>query len=165
MDNIKSQSIQSLLAIKPYEDKHCLQVINVYYQAIQKLGGVYYSQTMLNRWSESAKDVGYWQKRLALIKPTLAFIDKQLVGFIELEENGHIGCLYTHPDWARRGVATCLYQHLEREAKSRGLTQLFVETSYLSRPLFLKMGFNEEREIKMNLGIPGLTSFLMRKYF
>ncbi len=142
-----------------------MQVIDVYYQAIQKLGGAYYSQAMLNRWSESAKDVRYWQKRLALIQPALAFIDGQLVGFIELEENGHIGCLYTHPDWARRGVATCLYQHLEQQARDRGLTQLFVEASYLSRPLFLKMGFIEEREIKLNLGISGLTSFLMRKYF
>lgn len=153
--------------IQAYEDKYCLPVVAIFYNAIQQLAQEHYSQAMLDKWSESAKDIGYWQKRLTFVRPFLAFAETAdattLVGFIELEADGHIGCLYTHPEWARQGVASCLYQHLEEQAKQRGLTKLYVEASYLSKPLFEKVGFSVQREIKINLGMDGLTSFAMTK--
>lgn len=150
-------------SIQPYEEKYCLQVVAIFYDAIQQLGQGYYSQAMLDKWSESAKDIDYWQKRLRFIRPFLAFHDTSLVGFIELEADGHIGCLYTHPQWARQGLATLLYKHLEQQARQRGLEKLYVEASYLSKPLFDKNGFTVQREIKTNLGINGLLSFVMIK--
>lgn len=92
-----------------YQDKYHLSVVSIFYSSIQQLAKQYYTQPMLDKWSESAFNIDYWRKRLAFIKPFLAFHGETLVGFVELEEDGHIGCLYTHPDWARQGVATFLW--------------------------------------------------------
>jgi putative acetyltransferase len=71
----------------------------------------------------------------------VALQDARVVGFIELEPDGHIDCLYVHPAFQRQGIAGRLLQHLMQEAKKRGIAQLHVEASAVARPFFEARGF------------------------
>ena len=61
------------------------------------------------------------------------------IGFIELENNGHIDCFYCHPDVTRTGVGLALYNHLEQVALGSGLQRLYVEASEAAKTFFLKL--------------------------
>ena len=86
-----------------------------------------------------------------------------MVGFIELEADGHIDCLYTHKDFQRRGVAGRLYRFAEEEAIRRGLQRLYVEASLMACPFFEKRGYTvRTRNQFVRRGVE-LVNFTMEK--
>jgi putative acetyltransferase len=71
-----------------------------------------------------------------------------VVGYIDLEVDGHIDHCYCVPEAIRQGVAARLYDALEAEARTRGLGELHVEASEGARRFFAARGFalGERRE-------------------
>lgn len=49
--------------------------------------------------------------------------------------------LYTHPDYRRRGIARRTLELLMKEARSRGVDRISLETSTMARPLYESFGF------------------------
>jgi putative acetyltransferase len=64
-----------------------------------------------------------------------------ILGFIELEGQGHLDMLYVHPAHQRRGVASALLRQLESAARERGAQRLHAEASITARPFFERRGF------------------------
>jgi len=74
----------------------------------------------------------------------LTLVDEQngvIRGFAELENEGHVGAVYVHPGYQRKGVASALLDQLEKEALARGATCLSTEASVTAQPFFAKRGF------------------------
>src|SRR3954447_21709424 len=67
--------------------------------------------------------------------------DGWLLGYIDLELDGHIDHLFCIPEAVGTGVAAQLYDALEQAAQSRGIDRLFVEASEAARRLFVRKGF------------------------
>jgi UPF0176 protein len=65
----------------------------------------------------------------------------EIIGFAELEANGHIDCFYCHKDYQRRGVGTRLYQTIETKAVELGIKKLYTEASITARAFFKSRGF------------------------
>lgn len=103
-------------------------------------------------------------KRFTSKPPLVAEIEGEIVGFITLENNGHIDWTYTHKDFQRIGVASALYKSLEEEAKKGRIKRLYVETSYLARPFFEKKGFTIINKNKIERNGQILVNWLMEKY-
>jgi putative acetyltransferase len=92
-------------------------------------------------------DMRKWRERIGKSNPFVAVADGILVGFAELEPNGHIDYFYCHHEWQGKGVGTAIYRELEKEALRNGIRRLFAEVSMTAKEFFLKMGFviTEER--------------------
>ena len=74
----------------------------------------------------------------------LTLVDEQngvIRGFAELDNEGHVGAVYVHPGYQRKGVASALLDQLEEEAIARGATCLSTEASITAQPFFAKHGF------------------------
>ncbi len=67
--------------------------------------------------------------------------DGRVVGYTDLEPDGHIDHLYCLPEAVGRGVASVLYDELEKVAVARGVRELRVEASEAARRFFSKKGF------------------------
>jgi putative acetyltransferase len=65
-----------------------------------------------------------------------------IVGFGELEPNGHIDCFYCHRNYQRCGVGRQIYHAIEAKAKQLCLHRLFTEASITAKPFFERMGFS-----------------------
>ena len=68
------------------------------------------------------------------------------VGFTELEENGHIDCLYCNHQWQGKGIGSSLLKTIEIVARRQGISRLFAEVSISACGFFQKMGFSVEGE-------------------
>ncbi len=66
-----------------------------------------------------------------------------MLGFIDLEADGHIDLMFCAPEAAGQGVASVLYAALEAEARRRRIPRLYTEASEGARKHFLKQGFTE----------------------
>jgi putative acetyltransferase len=64
-----------------------------------------------------------------------------VLGFGDLEADGHLDFLYVAPEAEGLHVGSLLYAALEEHACGLGLSRIFVEASELARPLFERRGF------------------------
>lgn len=132
-------------SIRDYRDEDAEEIAELFHGAVHSLLDQGYSAEQLEAWSPTPPDRAHWRARLAERRPFVACEDGRIVGFIELEDDGHIDCFYTHRDCQRRGVGRRLFDHLLAEARARGLRELYVEASAIARPFFERAGFVLEK--------------------
>ena len=99
-----------------------------------------YAPAQIRRWAPDEPAPG-WREKLARSNPFVAEEDGQIVGFAELEPDGHIDYFYCHYQRQRRGVGRALYRAVEHEAIRAGIERLCAEVSVTARLFFEVMGF------------------------
>ncbi|NIR45834.1 MAG: GNAT family N-acetyltransferase, partial [Gemmatimonadetes bacterium] len=62
--------------------------------------------------------------------------DARIVGFTELDPNGHIDCFFVHHAWQRRGIGTRLMERVVETAVRDSIARLFAEVSITAEPFF-----------------------------
>ena len=104
-----------------------------------------------------------WRNKLARTNPFVALNETQIVGFVELEDSGHIHFFYCHHEWQRKGVGTALLHAAESRARSLSLPRLFAEVSTTAVEFFKSKGFSILKErAKIISGAPA-RQFVMEK--
>ena len=122
-----------------------------------------YTPAQIQRWApdEPAPD---WPARLSRSNPFVAEEAGRIVGFVELEPDGHIDYFYCHHEWQRRGVGRRLYRTVEAEAIRAGFRWLFAEVSVTARPFFESMDFEVTAETNNAVGGTPARQFRMQKH-
>ena len=96
--------------------------------------------------------------RLTLVAANSA--DK-VIGYADLEPDGHIDHLYRQPDAA--GVAAALVDEILARAIAAGMKRLYVEASELARGLFARKGFVVVRRRDFELRGEAIHNYLMER--
>lgn len=123
-----------------------------------------YSLAQKEAWVPIPPDYKKWKARLVSKQPYLAVINDKIAGFIELEEDGHIDCTYTLPEYQGKGVANTLLNHITEIARKKSYKRLYVDTSIVAKPFFEKCGFNVLHENNITRNKLLLTNFTMEKW-
>lgn len=143
--------------------KYAHEIADLFHNSIHETALSHYSKEAIEAWAPTPPDYLMWADRLMKKRPFLAMKGSIVVGFIELESDGHIDCLYTHKDFQRCGVARCLYLHLETEARKQGINRLYVEASFLAKPFFEKHNYNLVKENIVHRNGTEIINFKMEK--
>ena len=140
------------ITIELYMSAYATEITDLHHACVHAIDPCIYTLEQQEAWAHTPPNYPYWEKRLALKKPFVARVGEQIVGFIELEESGHIDCAYTHPNFQKCGVMSELYAYLESVAKQKGMKRLYLEASTVAKPFFEKQGFVmlHPNEIKKN---------------
>jgi len=102
-----------------------------------------YSPLQVETWAPDVIDAER-AARWATLANSHAFVAEeagQVVGFADVESDGHVDRFYVHKDRQGRGVGTLLMHAIEAEARSLGVKRLYSEVSITARPFFEKRGF------------------------
>lgn len=152
------------ISVRDYSQSDAETLIDIFYEAVHEVAIAYYSPAEVNVWAPLPRDHHYWKRRFDYLRPYVAEIEGEAVGFITLENNGHIDLMYTRKGYQRMGVASALYAYAEKEARKKGIARLYVEASHLAKPFFEKKGFAVvcRNEIKRNEQI--IVNWSMKKF-
>ncbi|KFL33156.1 histone acetyltransferase [Sulfurospirillum sp. SCADC] len=136
----------------PFDTQFTTEIVNLHHASVHAIDPLIYSLEQQEAWAHTPPNYPYWVKRLALKKPFVAMVEAKIVGFIELEANGHIDCAYTHPTYQKCGVMRSLYTYVENVAEQKGIKRLYLEASIVAKPFFERRGFItlKRNEIKRN---------------
>jgi putative acetyltransferase len=129
-----------------YEPTDLPNVIGVYTASIRSLAAPFYSPEQIAAWAPATPDVERWQQRLATLHTIVADCDGVLAGFASYNLDGYLDLLFTHPTFARRGIATRLYFRVESALRSSGSAKIFTHASLAARPFFDRHGFQVDAE-------------------
>jgi GNAT superfamily N-acetyltransferase len=151
--------------VRLYEPADLPGVIETYTASIRSLAASYYSPEQIAAWAPVPADPVRWQERLAPLHIIVAEIDGALAGFASYTDGGYLDHLFTHPAYARRGVATGLYQCVEEALRVGGAPKITTLASLAGRPFFDRQGFRVDREESAECRGVYLRRFAMHKSF
>ncbi len=115
----------------------------LYQRSVQGLGSADYSATQVEAWAAqgpTAEALAFLlgDGRRALVAVTG---DGRMMGFVDLEPDGHIRFLYIAPDARGHGVADALLDAVEAEALRMKVRCLYAEASEAARRCLGRRGF------------------------
>lgn len=131
---------------RPYESTDLPGVIEIFTASIRSLAAPYYSPEQIAAWAPVPPDVARWQERLARLHTIVAESAGALAGFASYTDDGYLDFLFTHPAFARRGVATSLYRRVEVALLGVGAPTVTTHASLAARPFFDRHGFQVDDE-------------------
>lgn len=134
------------MEIRRYRLGEEIELWELYFNTRHQIVAKAYTIDQVNRWAPSDTDMEAWAQRVARKNPFVAVENNQIVGFAELEGDGHIDYFYCHHDWQRKGVGTLLLGALEAEAQDRGIEVLLAEVSATGVDFFKAKGFEVTEE-------------------
>lgn len=108
-------------------------------------------------------DPAAWHVRSSSRYTLVAEEGGEVVGFTELEGDGHLDMLYSRKDYVGRGIGSQLYLAVEQKARERGIEQIQTEASITARPFFERHGFHTVRQQTVVRRGTELTNFAMEK--
>ncbi|HEY3697497.1 GNAT family N-acetyltransferase [Phenylobacterium sp.] len=153
------------VTIRTYEEADAPIMAELYFQSVRIIGARHYRPEQVTAWAPASIDPAYVRARAADGRTTLVAINDrgEIVGYGDLEPDGHVDHLYCRPDAVGAGVGSKLLDELTRAALSMHIPRLFVEASEAARPLFERRGFEliRRRDIILR-GVP-IHNYAMEK--
>jgi putative acetyltransferase len=149
-------------ALRPMLPTDAAYLAAIYRASVLELTGDDYSEAQQAAWVGTSDEPDFAAK-LSNQLTLVATINGAPVAFVSLKGADHIGMLYVHPGVARQGIASMLYNAVEKLAGSRGAKQLTVDASDTARSFFEKQGFEGVHRNTISLGDEWLGNTHMRK--
>lgn len=147
--------------IRTYQHGDHEEIAKIFPEAIHKIASECYTQEQCNAWSERKPNPEHWQARCRKKKPFVFVRSGVVVGFLELDPDGHIDCLYVHPKEKRSGIASALVDHAVNACFESGVDRVFVEASICAKPVFENKGFRVIGEKKVTIRDVSLINYNM----
>jgi putative acetyltransferase len=142
-----------MLVVRSYRPEDTAAIARVFYDSVRLVASSRYDAAQVRAWANEVPNVVTWAARLA--QPTratfVAELDGAIVGFLEIEDDGHLDMLYRSPAGEGLGVATKLYAAAEGHARARRAARIFTEASLLAEPFFAKHGFVVDARIDIEV--------------
>lgn len=151
------------MQIRLFEPEDTQQIAQLFHNTVRKINIQDYSEKQVAAWSPDDIYFRNWSKICSDRFTYVAVENLQIIGFGELETNGHIDCFYVHHNYQRQGVGSKIYQAIEIKARELKLTRLFTKASIPAQPFFVNQGFVVIKQQQVFCrGVP-FINFLMEK--
>jgi UPF0176 protein len=141
----------------------CRCIAQLFHDTVRKVNIRDYSAEQVQAWAPENLYFRDWVKICSNRFTYIAKEAEEIIGFAELEANGHIGCFYCHKDYQRRGVGTRLYQTIEAKAVELEINRIYTEASITARAFFRSRGFAVVKEQQVAVRGAKFTNFVMEK--
>lgn len=153
-----------MIRIRDFQSSDAPSLWNVFYSAIHQIACADYTAEQLEAWATSqTPDLAKWAVRMEGIKPFVAEIDGQIVGYADLQPSGYIDHFFVSALAARKGVGSALMRHIHERAEQWRLSRLFSDVSLTARPFFERFGFAVGSAQQVDMRGVVLDNFKMTK--
>lgn len=142
-------------------------VADLFYHTVLNVNVRDYSVAQVAAWAGPSPEPTKWEQRIAADKSKrrmfVAIRGREVVGFAELEVDGHLDTLYVHHEYQGYGIASALLDRIEAEALGLGLSRLYTEASITAEPFFRARGFSVVRPQVVEVRGRKFRNFVMEK--
>jgi len=151
------------ILIRDYRFSDLDALIALFHDSIRRVASRDYTAAQIMAWAPDTVDRDAWAAKRASRPTWVAEIENVVVGFTDLEPDGHLDFMYVHPDYQGIGVATALLAKVEAEARALAISRFFAEVSITARPFFERRGFRVMAPQTVAIRGETLTNYRMEK--
>jgi putative acetyltransferase len=139
-------------------------LFSVFHSAVHQLAARYYTREQVDAWAPDDMDQAYWNARVRAIKPFVLEDGGLIIGYADVQPNGHIEHFFVRGTHARRGAGRLLMEKIHEVAARAGMVELSSDVSLAAQAFFERFGFHVvERRSPVIRGV-ALDNALMRKH-
>ena len=149
------------MQIRLFKPEDTQQIAELFHNTVRQVNIRDYSLKQIIAWSPDDIYFRDWEKICSTRFTYVAEQNNKILGFGELEVNGHIDCFYVHYQHQNKGLGIKLYRAIETKAKELNLTRLFAEVSITAKPFFLNRGFKLIASQQVSCRGEQLVNYLM----
>ena len=149
--------------IRKYQPGDHEAIAEIFTRAVHEIASEFYTPAQCRAWAARKPNPEHWATRCATKQPFVYVVNGRIAGFLELDPDGHIDCMYVHPDHARKGVASALIDVAVEACVATGVTMVYVEASHCARPVFEKKGFVVVADLIVEANGEKLPNFNMER--
>jgi predicted N-acetyltransferase YhbS len=138
-----------MILVRPFRPEDVSAIVELFRDTVRRVNSRDYSPEQVRAWAPDQINEQSWADKLSGRLCLVAERQGQVVGFGDVEEDGHLDHLFTHADHQVRGVGRAILQALEDVAGRQGLVRLHTEASITARPFFERQGYRvvQEQEV------------------
>lgn len=130
-----------MVTYRDFKPDDASALLDLFRDTIRRVNSRDYSPSQIAAWASDEIDPVAWTDRFSGRFVIVAEETDTLLGFAELEPEGHIDRLYVSADHQGQGIGQQLLAAVMREASRVGMERLYVEASITARPFFEAHGF------------------------
>lgn len=156
-------AVMNTIEIRDFREGEEVALHEIFYSAVHEVASADYTSEQLHAWAPADMDMEAWNGRVRKNKPFVAFINGEIVGFADLQEDGYIDQFFVSGRYPRRGIGGALMKRILQLAVEKGMSELKSDVSRTAEPFFHHYGFEVvERRLPVRRGVT-LSNAFMRK--
>ena len=153
-----------IITIRKANSNDLEEILQLFRETIETVNAKDYSPEQIKVWKNGALKKERWLKKISEQCFLLAEIDNQLAGFGSITHDGHLDFMYVNKNNQNIGVASKLYDSLEKFAKGTQVNKIISDVSITAKPFFEKQGFKLVQEQQVDIERIRLTNYKMEKH-
>ena len=156
--------MKTLFQIRParFSDIPAMQCL--FRETVLAVNRQHYTAEEVADWASCGDDPRHWE---ALFARQHYFVaespEAEMTGFASIDETGYMHALFVHREWQRCGVASALYETVERFARETGAGRITSEVSETARGFFERQGFRVDGKQRQQANRLWLKNYKMSK--
>lgn len=153
------------ITIRSFKDEDAACLNKILKSAVETLTKADYSDAQRRAWASLAPSPAAYRDRAGDGRWVRVAVEPggRILGYAELEPDGHVDQLYCAPEAAGRGIGSRLLADIEAIARTEGLARLYVEASETARPVFEHAGFTWRARRDLVIGGVEMHNHAMQK--
>lgn len=151
------------MKVRTYEIGDTQEIIKLFYDTVHAVNIRDYTKEQVDAWAPADIDIEVWIRSLSSKFTYVLEEDGKIIGFGNLEDNGHIDRFFCHQDFQRQGIGTQLLANIESKARELGINKLFTEASITAKPFFASKNFIVVKEQEVERRGQKFINFAMEK--
>ncbi len=138
-------------------------LLRVFVSAIHQVASRDYTRQQVDAWAPPDMDTAQWTARMRGIRPFVAQLGDEIVGYADLQPSGYIDQFFVSGAHPRQGIGRLLMARIHEEAALLGIAQLTSDVSLTAEPFYAHHGFEVvQRQQPVRRGV-ALANARMRK--
>jgi GNAT superfamily N-acetyltransferase len=152
------------MRVRTYKISDIEAILELFYGTVHHVNIRDYNQEQVDAWAPANINLQFWQDRLSSTFTYVAEEGDKIIGFGNLEDNGHIDCFYCHQDFQRQGVGSQILENIELKARELRIKRLSTAASITAKPFFIGKKFIVVCQQQVELRGQVFINFLMEKF-
>lgn len=154
------------MLIRPYIAGEEEELRRIFLSSVHQLACSHYTADQLHAWAPDNYELEDWCNRISMLKPFVAIIDGQIVGYADVQSSGYIDHFFVAGPYSGKGVGSALMHRIHESATSQAISSLFADVSLSAQAFFESNGFTiENRKTVVVRGVELQNARMSKKLF
>ena len=155
------------MRVRAYAPGDAAAMADLYQRSVRELGPADYLPEQVEAWAEAGPTAERLEELMVDGRRGLIVVsdDDRMIGFTDVEADGHIAFLYVAPEAKGRGAADLLLGAVQAIAAEAGITRLCSEASEAARRFFVRRGFLVLHRRDFDVGGVPIHNYAVEKVF
>lgn len=158
-----SNDTSNNLVIRKGNEQDLPQMLLLFRDTITTICKEDYNPSQLDAWKSGAENKERWHNVMKEQYVLIAEIENKIIGFCTLDQGNYIDLLFVHKNYQHQGIASQLYQVIEKEALDQHQKLLTAEVSKTAKSFFESKGFIIVQEQTVHVKGVDLSNYKMEK--